>query len=134
MMNLELGAYVMAGYKTGVYIGKWIEHRGAKSVIEVLAVDKHPEQGNLHHPHETEGIFFHQRRALAHLEKALVPTVDIVIYEKEIPDYRASLLDSLNAEEQRMTTMWVQPELQKWSLRAREELKLLRKEYGFEAD
>lgn len=131
-MELTIGELVIASYKTGTYIGRLCELRSPKAVVEVLAVVQHPEQGNLHHPHQTEGIFFHQRRALAFQEKALMMIDFLVPYaDGEVPDYRKSLEKALEEEVLRMQKLWLQPELQKWSLRAQEELTLLRREYGF---
>jgi kinase-associated protein B len=132
---IENGDLVIASYKTGTYIGRIIELRAMKAAVQVLAVVQHPEQGNLHAPQQVEGVFFHQRKALAEQEIALMPLDLIVKYEEEdIPNYRESLVRSLEVENMRMNQLALQPELQKWAFRAIEELERLYEEYGISKD
>lgn len=95
---IEIGAQVTVTYKSGEYIGVVEELRQPKAVVRIVAVRKHPTQGDLHHPHQTEAGFFHQRRALSHNEKALVPLAFISLYDGEVPEYQPSLLQALDAE------------------------------------
>ncbi|SDC20035.1 kinase-associated protein B [Terribacillus halophilus] len=95
MNPLEIGSMVKARYKTGAYIGRIKEERGKFYLVEVLAVLKHPQQGDLHNPKETEGVFFHERRALAHHEKANIPKSAVSAFTDDIPDYPASLRTAL---------------------------------------
>ncbi|PAD38754.1 kinase-associated lipoprotein B [Terribacillus sp. 7520-G] len=95
MSTVEIGSVVKARYKTGVYVGKIKEERGKFYLVEVLAVLKHPQQGDLHNPKETEGVFFHERRALAHHEKANIPKTAVSAFTDDIPDYPASLQAAL---------------------------------------
>lgn len=90
-MSIETGSVVKARYKTGSYIGKIKEERGKFYLVEILAVLKHPQQGDLHHPMETEDIFFHERRALAHHEKANIPKTAVSAFSDTIPEYTNSL-------------------------------------------
>ena len=69
MLQLAEGDKVKAVYKTGEYIGELVTITDQKSLVKILAVLKHPTQGDLHHPLEVDGVFFHQRRALAFQEK-----------------------------------------------------------------
>lgn len=87
-------------YKSGTYVGRIHEIRpSGKAVIEVSAVLQHPKQGDLHSRGSDEISIFHQRKALAHREKALVPMPFIRAYEGEqVPDYNESLRAALQAE------------------------------------
>lgn len=96
--QLDLGMKVQALYKSGLYVGELCEVRGNKGVVQVLAVLKHPAQGDLHHPFEANVELFHQRRALAFKEKALVPFAHIREYEGDIPEYLPSLKKALEEE------------------------------------
>ncbi|KGX89606.1 kinase [Pontibacillus halophilus JSM 076056 = DSM 19796] len=92
---MEPNQLVKAHYKTGIYIGRIIEDRGQAYLVEVLAVDKHPQQGDLHNPGQTENVFFHQRKALSFREKANVPKAAAHHYDDEIPAYETSLKDAV---------------------------------------
>ncbi|QAS53858.1 kinase-associated lipoprotein B [Halobacillus litoralis] len=92
MTTFENGTIVKAHYKTGIYIGEVIEDRNRFYLIKVLAVEKHPMQGDLHNPGKTEDVFFHQRKALSYNEKANVQKEAVHAYEEnEIPAYQESL-------------------------------------------
>ncbi|MFU0788498.1 MAG: kinase-associated lipoprotein B [Virgibacillus proomii] len=91
MAEVAIGETVKAHYRSGTYIGKVIADKGDRYVIEVLAVKKHPMQGDLHHPNETEDVFFHQRKALAFHEKTNVKKAAVHPYTESIPDYTTSL-------------------------------------------
>ncbi|MFB1098307.1 sporulation phosphorelay system protein KapB [Terribacillus sp. JSM ZJ617] len=94
-MTMEIGSVVKARYKTGSYVGKIKEERGKFYLVEILAVLKHPQQGDLHHPKETEDVFFHERRALAQHEKANIPKTAVSEFADEVPEYSASLRTAL---------------------------------------
>lgn len=97
------GEYVVAEYKTGRYIGKVVQDKGSKIVVEVLAVATHPFQGDLHRPFQVEGAFFQTRKALAHHEKANMHKSSVSPYtEQDIPDYLDSLRLALNEAKQEM--------------------------------
>ncbi|SIS43942.1 kinase-associated lipoprotein B [Salimicrobium flavidum] len=95
MEDIKSGDTVKAFYKTGTYIGQVREDRGSKFLVEVLAVHTHPAQGDLHNPGQTEEVFFHQRKALAHHEKANVDKKAVHPYEDEVPNYKESLRQSV---------------------------------------
>ncbi|MEW9677057.1 sporulation phosphorelay system protein KapB [Lentibacillus sp. L22] len=96
-MTVDIGDIVRAHYNSGVYIGKVKEDRGDRFLVEVLAVIKHPMQGDLHHPGVAEGnVFFHARKALAHHEKMNVAKAVVYPYDDSIPDYHQSLQASVN--------------------------------------
>lgn len=99
LTSVQKGDRVIASYKTGTYIGDVVDLGQSKAAVQVLAVLKHPEQGDLHHPHETEVAIFHQRRALSHREIANMPLSTLRIYTgNDIPDYKESLANALNTE------------------------------------
>ncbi|MUV39232.1 Kinase-associated lipoprotein [Lentibacillus sp. JNUCC-1] len=85
------GETVRAHQKSGTYIGKIIQDRGEQYLVEVLAVEKHPLQGDIHNYGQTEGVFFHERKALAPHEKMNVKKAAVHPYEGAIPDYGPSL-------------------------------------------
>ncbi|MFP7492171.1 sporulation phosphorelay system protein KapB [Terribacillus saccharophilus] len=95
MTALSIGSIVKARYKTGTYAGMIKEERGKFYLVEMLAVLKHPQQGDLHNPKETENVLFHERRALAHHEKANIPKTAVSAFTEELPEYPASLRAAL---------------------------------------
>lgn len=99
-MSIEIGDKVTASYKTGRYIGEVIDFKPKlqKAVVKVLAVIVHPKQGDLHSPNQVDVQLFHERKALAYTEKALVPLSSIKPYEGEIPAYDESLIEALHKQ------------------------------------
>ena len=81
--------------KTGKYIGEVTEDRNNAYLVRILAVLKHPMQGDLHNPKQTDVAMFHQRRALAYREQTNVPKNMVKPYEGEIPEYQASLKEAV---------------------------------------
>ncbi|UCZ53595.1 kinase-associated lipoprotein B [Bacillus shivajii] len=100
--QLQIGDIVTGIYKTGKYIGEIIgEHpRMPHYVVKVLAVEKHPQQGDLHSPKNVDVPLFHNRRALGHNEKANMPKAQIRRFEGEVPDYKESLRQALQDQKQ----------------------------------
>jgi kinase-associated protein B len=94
----QVGDHVIAAYKTGEYIGEIVDLSGMKAAVKVLAVVKHPTQGDLHNPMQANVAFFHQRRALAHQEIALMPFDTIASYRNSIPEYKESLRRALEQD------------------------------------
>lgn len=97
MSDMENGTIVKAHYKTGIYIGEIIEDRNRFYLVKVLAVEKHPMQGDLHNPGKTEDVFFHQRKALSYNEKANVQKEAVKPHDGEVPNYKVSLKDAVHA-------------------------------------
>src|SRR5699024_9219241 len=91
IMLSEVGDIVLAHYNSGSYIGEVMEDRGERNLIKVLAVKKHPLQGDIHNYGKTEGVFFHERKALAFHEKMNVKKPAIHAYDEKVPDYAESL-------------------------------------------
>lgn len=56
-------------HKTGSYGVSIKEEDENQVLVQVEQVIKHPKQGDLHHPNETENVFFHERKALSQFEK-----------------------------------------------------------------
>lgn len=94
----SVGDIVVTTYKTGDYIAEIMELTPPRAVVKTLAVVKHPAQGDLHHPYEVDVPLFHQRRALAHQEKVVVPVSSLQNYWGQVPDYRDSLKTASEAE------------------------------------
>ena len=46
-------------HKTGSYGVSIIEEDDNQVLVQIEQVIKHPKQGDLHHPNETENVFFH---------------------------------------------------------------------------
>lgn len=120
------GQTVKALYKTGAYFGRVIEDHPSKQtvLVEILAVDQHPVQGDLHHPKEVNVPLFHERKALSHLEKANMPRHTVKPFDGDIPAYNESLKVSLET---------MKDELKKdgsdWSERAMNALKAVEADY-----
>lgn len=93
--EVKIGDIVTAINKTGKYIGEVTEDRNNAYLVRILAVLKHPMQGDLHNPKQTEVNIFHQRRALAYREQTNVPKSMVKPFEGDIPEYHTSLKDAV---------------------------------------
>ncbi|VEF47118.1 KinB signal transduction protein [Bacillus freudenreichii] len=122
---MENGQIVRAFRKTGSYIGEITEIRQDICIVRVLAVLKHPMQGNLHHPREVEVPFFHERKAHAFREQIQVPSNMVRPYEDEIPKYENSLKDAVQKLYEELASKPEDP----FSNRSLEALKVLIREY-----
>ena len=91
------GDTVIAFNKTGKYVGEITGERDGAYTVRILAVLKHPMQGDLHNPKQTDVAFFHERKALAYREQANIPAQMVKPYSEEIPDYRESLMQAVNS-------------------------------------
>lgn len=122
--SLTVGSIVSAEYKTGEYIGEVVElSSSSKAAVKILAVSKHPTQGDLHNPMNPNVAFFHQRRALAFQEIALMPLYTVKPYNGSVPEYKASLEKALLSE-----IHGLQQTIQ-WAQRCVQELEQLKKDY-----
>jgi kinase-associated protein B len=113
--TFKVGDKVTAIYKTGKYIGEVTDIRPNAYLVKVHAIAKHPMQGDLHNPKQTDVSMFHQRRALAFQEQANVPKNMVKHYEEEFPDYQASLRESVDKMKLKLSedrTEWSQKSLQ----------------------
>lgn len=95
MSEITTGSLVKAHYRSGTYLGVVNELRGENYLVEVLAVQKHPLQGDLHNYGKLDDVFFHERKALAFHEKMNVKKSAVKRYEGEIPDYGISLQEAV---------------------------------------
>ncbi|WP_085523783.1 sporulation phosphorelay system protein KapB [Tuberibacillus sp. Marseille-P3662] len=103
MADIVPGNTVRTRYKTGEYVARFVEERNDKvGIVEILAVLRHPTQGDLHQPNEVNVPLFHQRKALAHHEKAVVQLASLVPFDGQVPDYRASLREALDLEKEKL--------------------------------
>jgi kinase-associated protein B len=74
--KIEVGSIVTGLYKTGKYVGEVTEIRPSHYLVRVLAVLKHPTQGDLHNPNQT----------------------DVALFHEGVPDYKESLAKALSAQ------------------------------------
>lgn len=102
MKEFNIGDIARAHYNSGTYIGKVLEDRGNGYLVEVLAVYKHPVQGDLHNPKQVEGIAFHERKALAFHEKMNAKKAAMFLYEDEVPEYSESLKSAVAVLRQKL--------------------------------
>lgn len=124
MSELKIGDKVTAIYKTGKYIGEITDIRPRHFLVRILAVLKHPIQGDLHHPKEAEGVFFHERRALSFREQTNVPKQMVKPFADEIPDY----MDSLKAAVEKMKEELL-ADGSAWAQRSLKNIESLEKDY-----
>jgi kinase-associated protein B len=93
--EFKVGDKVTGIYKTGKYAGEITDIRPEHYLVRVLAVLKHPMQGDLHSPKDIEVGIFHERRALAFREQANIPKKMVKPFESDMPDYQTSLKDAI---------------------------------------
>ncbi len=89
-------------HKTGQYVVEVIEEIGNQLLVKILAVLKHPRQGDLHSPNEVENVFFHERKALSQFEKRYTTAQFLKAYNEEVPNYIESLKSSIYELEEKI--------------------------------
>ncbi|WP_049319827.1 sporulation phosphorelay system protein KapB [Mammaliicoccus sciuri] len=94
--------YYQFPHKTGQYVVEIVEEKGDQFLVKVLAVLKHPRQGDLHSPNEVENVFFHERKALSQFEKRYTTAQFLKDYPHDVPNYIDSLKTSLAELEEKM--------------------------------
>lgn len=124
MEERKIGDSVTGIYKTGKYVGEITDIRPMHYLVKVKAVLKHPQQGDLHNPKESDVPLFHERRALAYNEQTNIPKQMVRSFENEIPDYNESLKQSLSIVKDDLDT-----KEDTWSKRSLENILQLEKEY-----
>ena len=82
-------------HKTGAYGVTIKEENDDQVLVQVEQVIKHPKQGDLHNPGQTEGVFFHERRALSHFEKRYATRSQLREFNVEEMTYEASLQQAI---------------------------------------
>lgn len=125
--TFQTGQTVTGLYKTGKYIGEIVtsNRTGSHYVVKVLAVLKHPVQGDLHSPQSVDVPLFHERRALSQFEKTNVPQAYIKPFDGEIPDYVDSLKIALEKQKSELQQSTGDP----WAEKSLETLEILEKDY-----
>jgi kinase-associated protein B len=114
LSELQIGEIVTGIYKTGKYIGEITEVRPQHYLVRVLAVVKHPMQGDLHNPKEADVMIFHERKALSYREQTNIPKQMVKPYKDEVPDYLVSLkqaVDKMKNELIETATPWAEMSL-----------------------
>ncbi|WP_017756270.1 kinase-associated lipoprotein B [Calidifontibacillus oryziterrae] len=96
--ELQVGQLVTGIYKTGKYVGEITAIKRDHYTIRVKAVLKHPLQGDLHAPKESDVLFFHERRALAYNEQTNVPKSHVKPFANPVPIYHESLKAALSEQ------------------------------------
>ena len=86
-------------HKTGTYGVSIVEQHGDEVLVQIEQVIKHPKQGDLHNPGQTEGVFFHERRALSHYEKRYATRSQLREFNVEEMTYEASLQQAITKME-----------------------------------
>lgn len=124
MAEFKIGDLVTAIYKTGKYIGEITEERPQAYLVRVLAVMKHPLQGDLHHPKDADAMMFHERRALAYREQTNVPKQMVKPYTEEIPDYQESLRSAVEKMKKELSE-----DASPWAEKSLELIESLEKDY-----
>lgn len=102
MEKIAVGDIVQTVYNSGTYIGEVLQDKGNFFLVKVLAVVEHPDQGDLHHRGQTEGVAFHERKALAYGEKTNARKRFTTLYTGEIPDYATSLKKAVEKKKQEL--------------------------------
>lgn len=121
--SLKIGDNVRAEIRSGHYLGELAEINGPRALVKVLAVLKHPEQGDLHNPYNPDVPMFHERRALSFTEKTNVLLRDVKRHTGIIPEYNDSLRAAAEAEIASLDR------LQRWAAKGLEQMQELLKEY-----
>lgn len=86
-------------HKIGAYGVTIKEENDDQVLVQVEQVIKHPKQGDLHNPGQTEGVFFHERRALSHYEKRYATRSQLREFNVEEMTYEASLQQAITKME-----------------------------------
>lgn len=121
--NLAIGDIVRAEVRSGHYVGELLELNGPRGLVKVLAVLKHPEQGDLHNPNNPDVPMFHERRALSFTEKTNVLLRDMKPYSGHVPEYTDSLKAAVANE------IAALDRLQRWAAKGLEQMQQLQREY-----
>lgn len=122
--ELKIGETVTGIYKTGKYIGEITNVRPQHYLVKVMAVVKHPLQGDLHMPKDADVPLFHERRALAQNEQTNVPKGMVHKYEGSIPSYLDSLSSAVAALENEL-----KEDDRPWAKMSLEKIQLLKEDY-----
>ena len=124
MEPLKIGDKVTAIYKTGKYFGEITNIRPEHYLVRILAVERHPMQGDIHSGKVVDVPIFHERKALAYREQANIPKKMVKPYEGEIPDYEESLKIAVEKIKEELTK-----DESEWAKMSLKNIETLEKEY-----
>ncbi|MGD6817388.1 kinase-associated lipoprotein B [Metabacillus sp. 84] len=113
-MEWNVGDHVTGIYKTGKYAGVVTGLRPMHVLVQVKAVLKHPQQGDLHMPKQAEVPLFHERRALSFNEQTNIPASMLKSFDGEFPEYKDSLKKALEQQKASLSeeeTLWAKKSL-----------------------
>ncbi|MEH7237263.1 kinase-associated lipoprotein B [Bacillus sp. JJ1562] len=122
--EFKVGDIVTGIYKTGKYIGEITVIKPEHYLVKVMAVLKHPMQGDIHSPKEVNVPLFQERRALAFNEQTNVPKKMVRTYSGDVPAYKDSLKVAVEKTKNELET-----EGTEWALRSLENMKVLELDY-----
>jgi|SRR5690625_3564443 len=103
MGEINVGDIVEAHYNSGIYVGELMEDRRNFLLVKVLAVLKHPDQGDLHNPGQVENVAFFERKALADQELMNVQRRKVYTYDGDVPPYNESLKKAVDTLKKELT-------------------------------
>lgn len=89
-------------HKTGVYGVTIKEQNDDQVLVQIEQVIKHPKQGDLHNPKETENVFFHERKALSQYEKRYTTMAQLKPFDVEQLPYTQSLQNAITELEEKL--------------------------------
>ncbi|WP_437271841.1 sporulation phosphorelay system protein KapB [Staphylococcus succinus] len=89
-------------HKTGSYGVSIVKNDENQVLVQVEQVIKHPKQGDLHNPNETEKVFFHERKALSQFEKRYTTQSHLKTFNVEEMPYVDSLQQAITNLEQKL--------------------------------
>jgi kinase-associated protein B len=124
MTELQIGNIVTGIYKTGKYIGEITAIKPMHYLVKIHAVLKHPTQGDLHSHKEVNVPIFHERKSLSYGEQTNIPHKMVKLYEGDIPEYKQSLTEALEAKKSELIL-----EDSAWAQRSLQNLEQLEKDY-----
>jgi kinase-associated protein B len=124
MEELQIGTIVTGIYKTGKYIGEITDVRPQHYLVKVLAVMKHPMQGDLHSPKNADVLIFHERKALSFREQANIPKQMVKPFTGEVPNYLESLKEAVRKMKDELAA-----DSSKWAEMSMNNLESLEKDY-----
>lgn len=124
MEPLKIGDKVTAVYKTGKYIGEITNIRPEHYLVRILAVERHPMQGDIHSGKTTDVPIFHERRALAFREQANIPKKMVKPFSGEIPEYTDSLREAVRKLKEELKS-----DDSDWAAKSLENIEVLEKDY-----
>lgn len=131
----DSNAYVRIEHKSGAYVAKIVDRSPPRTLVEIVAVLRHPLQGDLHHPYEPDVPLFHERRASAQREKVWVPSASLEAYDGDAPAYDDSLRQAWERHREELRKLveaaddGARPGLRRWAEQALVQMRRLERDY-----